>query len=84
MFIASVLKTGHRDKKVIRMSYVSFPRDSDRMNISNASMAIQTMDLRKNGEWDVIGTKSEWRENVLPCCPLTRYSYVEFKLYLRR
>jgi len=54
------------------------------MNITNASSDIQTHGLRKNGEWDVVRTRSEWKENVLPCCPLTRYPYVEFTLYLRR
>jgi hypothetical protein len=54
------------------------------MNITNTADDVQTHDFRLNGEWDIYRTKAEWRENVLPCCPDTRYPYVEFTLYLRR
>ncbi|KAK2139800.1 hypothetical protein LSH36_1607g00011, partial [Paralvinella palmiformis] len=55
-----------------------------RMNISNASDVVVTHDFRLNGEWEVTETKAEWRENILPCCPNTRYPYVIFTLFLRR
>lgn len=57
---------------------------SARMNITNASHEIQTHNFRLNGEWDIYRTRAQWMENVLPCCPDTRYPYVEFTLYLRR
>ena len=54
------------------------------MNITNVGSDVQTQGFRLNGEWDIFKTKAEWKENVLPCCPDTRYPYVEFTLYLRR
>ena len=41
------------------------------MNITNTSSAISTHDFRKNGEWEVYGTSSEWAITVLDCCPGT-------------
>jgi Neurotransmitter-gated ion-channel transmembrane region len=32
----------------------------------------------------VVRTSAEWKENMLACCPDTRYPYVEFMLHLRR
>ena len=57
---------------------------SARMNLTNVNAEIQTHDFKLNGEWDVYMTFAEWKENILPCCPNTRYPYVEFTLYLRR
>lgn len=44
----------------------------------------QTHDFRLNGEWEVLETSAEWKENTLACCPDTRYPYVEFALHMRR
>lgn len=41
-------------------------------------------DFRLNGEWELVRTSAEWKENLLACCPNTRYPYVEFMLHLRR
>ncbi|ESN98755.1 hypothetical protein HELRODRAFT_94890 [Helobdella robusta] len=57
---------------------------SSRMNMTNASSEVLTHDFRLNGEWDIYHTKVEWKENVLPCCPNTRYPFVEFTLFLKR
>ncbi|CAD5113333.1 DgyrCDS2509 [Dimorphilus gyrociliatus] len=57
---------------------------SARMNLTNATGTIPTHNFRMNGEWQVIGTSVEWLETILPCCPDTRYPYVQFTLYLRR
>ncbi len=57
---------------------------SARMNLTNASNRIATHDFKLNGEWDIYKTRSVWKETILPCCPDTRYPYVEFTLYLRR
>ena len=54
------------------------------MNLTNKADIVQTHDFHLNGEWAIYRTKSEWKENILPCCPNTRYPYVEFTLYLRR
>jgi len=57
---------------------------SARMNITNKEEDVPTHGFRLNGEWAIYRTRAVWKENVLPCCPDTRYPYVEFTLYLRR
>lgn len=57
---------------------------SARMNITNSSQIVETHGFKLNGEWDIYKTTSMWMETILPCCPNTRYSSVQFTLYLRR
>lgn len=57
---------------------------SARMNVTNSSHVVERHGFKKNGEWDMYETTSMWRETILPCCPDTKYSSVEFTLYLRR
>ena len=54
------------------------------MNMSNTDDTVVTHQLSPNGEWHVQSTLAEWKENILPCCPQTRYPYVEFSLTLNR
>ena len=54
------------------------------MNISSAADEVVTHNFRLNGEWEIMRTQAKWQETILPCCPNTRYPYVEFTLHLRR
>ena len=54
------------------------------MNVTNGSHMVETHGFKLNGEWDIYETTSQWMETILPCCPKTSYSSVEFTLYLRR
>ena len=72
------------DEQTCIIQFGAWAYYSARMNITNCSHEVMTHDFTLNGEWEIVGTRATWKETILPCCPHTRYPYVEFALFLRR
>lgn len=54
------------------------------MNLTNSSSETPLRDYTVNGAWEITNTSVKWGETKLPCCPDTRYAYVESTIKLRR
>ena len=54
------------------------------MNLTNVSSSVETAEFKLNGEWDMVSTRTQWKEVMLPCCPDIRYSKVVFTFYINR
>jgi hypothetical protein len=54
------------------------------MNLTNVTNVVNMDSYNPNGEWKIVGTVGERHEFSYSCCPNEKFSFLSFKIFMRR